>query len=278
MTNAVAVIACLPGSALGSRPELLGQGRRLLRLAPLAVIGGVAGAVLLLVTPAGVFDRIVPFLVALAAVALLIQPRVAAKQGRHSGKSGRFLAHCGLLAVWVYDGYWGAGAGVMTLAVLMLTVETQLTQANAFKNVLLGVADIACSVVFVLYGPVRWTAVVPLALGFLAGSRVALRWHGGYPKTFSASWSHWPGSGSQCTCGSAPVSGSRWRDGEHAGATWSTMTPREKRQGAWLASAAHTSRQLERSTQPSSSRPIVQLAAVASRPPCGRRFAMASPA
>lgn len=172
VTNAVAVIACLPGSALGSRPELLGQGRRLLRLAPLAVIGGVAGAVLLLVTPAGVFDRIVPFLVALAAVALLIQPRVAAKQGRHSGKSGRFLAHCGLLAVWVYDGYWGAGAGVMTLAVLMLTVETQLTQANAFKNVLLGVADIACSVVFVLYGPVRWTAVVPLALGFLAGSRV----------------------------------------------------------------------------------------------------------
>ena len=141
-------------------------------MAPLAVIGGVAGAVLLLVTPAGVFDRIVPFLVALAAVGLLIQPRVAAKQGRHSGKSGRFLAHCGLLAVWVYDGYWGAGAGVMTLAVLMLTVETQLTQANAFKNVLLGVADIACSVVFVLYGPVRWAVVVPLALGFLVGSRV----------------------------------------------------------------------------------------------------------
>ena len=83
------------------------------------------------------------------------------------------MAHCGLLAVWVYDGYWGAGALVMTLAVLMLTVETQLTQANAFKNVLLGVADIACSVVFVLYGPVRWTAVVPLSLSFLAGSRVS---------------------------------------------------------------------------------------------------------
>jgi uncharacterized protein len=149
VTNAVAVIAYLPGSALGSRPELHGQGRRLLGLAPLAVIGGVAGAALLLVTPAGVFGRIVPFLVALAAVALLIQPRVAAEQERHLGKSGRLWAHCGLLAVWVYDGYWGAGAGVMALAVLMLTVETQLTQANAFKNVLLGVADIACSVVFV---------------------------------------------------------------------------------------------------------------------------------
>jgi uncharacterized protein len=172
MTNSIAVIACLPGSAFGSRPELRGQGRRLLRLAPLAVIGGVAGAVLLLVTPSVVFDRIVPFLVTLAAVALLVQPRIATEQEERSGKNGRFLGRCGLLTVWVYDGYWGAGAGVMTLAVLMLTVETQLTHANAVKNVLLGVADIACSVVFVLYGPVRWAAVVPLALGFLAGSRV----------------------------------------------------------------------------------------------------------
>ena len=204
-------------------------------MAPLAVIGGVAGAVLLLVTPAGVFERIAPFLVALAAVALLIQPRVAGKQGRHSGKSGRFLAHCGLLAVWVYDGYWGAGAGVMTLAVLLLTVETQLTHANAFKNVLLGVADIACSVVFVLCGPVRWAAVVPLALGFLAGSRVGPPLARRIPQTFSASWSHWPGSGSQCTW-AQPGSGSRRRDGAHTGAAWSTMTPREKRQAAWLGS------------------------------------------
>lgn len=60
----------------------------------------------------------------------------------------------------------------MVLAVLTLSVETRLTQANALKNVLLGVADVAGSVVFIVYGPVRWAAVVPLALGFLAGSRV----------------------------------------------------------------------------------------------------------
>jgi uncharacterized protein len=114
VTNAIAVMACLPGSALGSRPELHGQGRRLLRLAPLAVIGGVPGAALLLVTPAGVFSRVVPFLVALAAVALLVQPRVTAGLARNPGRSGRLLARCGLFAAWIYDGYWGAGAGVMT--------------------------------------------------------------------------------------------------------------------------------------------------------------------
>ena len=172
VTNAVAVIACLPGSALGSRPELRGQGRRLLRMVPLAVAGGVAGAVLLLVTPAAAFARVVPFLMTLAAVALLIQPWISHGEERHPGRGGRLVACIGLLATWIYDGYWGAGAGVMTLAVLMLTIETQLARANAVKNVLLGAADIACSVVFVLYGPVRWAAVAPLALGFLAGSRV----------------------------------------------------------------------------------------------------------
>ena len=172
VTNAVAVVASLPGSALGSRPELHEQGRRLLRLAPLPLVGGAAGAVLLLSTPAGVFGRIVPFLMAFAALALLVQPRVSAWQDKHPGKSGRFLSPCGLFAVWIYDGYWGAGAGVMSLAVLLLTVEEHLARANALKNVLLGVADVACSIVFVLYGPVRWAAVVPLALGFLVGSRV----------------------------------------------------------------------------------------------------------
>ena len=113
-----------------------------------------------------------PFLVAFPALGLLVQPRISAWLEKHPSKSGRFLSPFALFAVWVYQGYWGVGVGIMTLTVLTLAVETHLARANALKNVLLGVADAACSVVFVLYGPVRWAAVVPLALGFLAGSRV----------------------------------------------------------------------------------------------------------
>jgi uncharacterized membrane protein YfcA len=171
VADTIAFVASLPDSALGSRPELQGQGRRVLRLAPLAVAGGGAGAVLLLITPATVFGRIVPFLVMFAAVALLVQPWVSAWLERRTGSSGGFWPQCGLFAVWVFDGYWGVGAGVMALAVLTLAVETHLARANALKNVLLGVADIACSIVFILYGPVRWAAVVPLSAGVLTGSR-----------------------------------------------------------------------------------------------------------
>jgi uncharacterized protein len=173
VADTVAFVACLPGSTLGSRPELQGQGRRVLHLSPLAVAGSAVGAALLLLTPAGVFGRIVPFLVAFAAIALLVAPRVTRwLEERPGAGGGWFWPQCGLLAVWVFDGYWGVGAGVMALAVLTLAVETHLPRANALKNVLLGVADVACSIVFILYGPVRWAAVAPLALGVLAGSRI----------------------------------------------------------------------------------------------------------
>jgi len=172
VADTVASVACLPGSALGSRPELQRQGQRVLRLAPLALAGSGAGAVLLLLTPGGVFSRIVPFLVAFPALVLLIQPRISAWLEKHPSKSGRFLSPFALFAVWVYQGYWGVGVGIMTLTVITLAVEAHLPRANALKNVLLGMADAACSAVFILYGPVRWAAVLPLAAGFLAGSGV----------------------------------------------------------------------------------------------------------
>jgi uncharacterized protein len=172
VTNAVAFVAVWPGSALGSRPELGGQGPWLRRWAPLAAIGGAAGAALLLLTPAGIFDRVVPFLVALAALALLLQPKISAWLEKHPAKSSRLLLPCGLLAASVYNGYWGAGAGVMILALLLLTVDRHLARSNALKNMLLGVADVVASVGFILFGPVHWSAAVPMAIGFLIGSTV----------------------------------------------------------------------------------------------------------
>lgn len=172
VVDTVAFVASLPGSALGSIHELSGQKQRFLRLAPIAIAGSAAGAVLLLLTPGAVFGRIVPFLVAFASAILLFQPWISARLEKIPGNDSAFWAFGGMFAVWVFDGYWGVGAGIMALAVLTLTVESNLARANALKNVLLGVADVACSVVFILYGPVRWTAVIPLAIGVLAGSRV----------------------------------------------------------------------------------------------------------
>jgi uncharacterized membrane protein YfcA len=172
VTNAVAFVAAWPGSALGSRPELRGQGPSLRRWAPLAVAGSAAGATLLLFTPAKTFDRVVPFLLAFGALALLLQPKVSAWLAGHPASSSRLLLPSGLIAASAYDGYWGAGAGVMTLALLMITTGQHLPRSNALKNMLLGVADVTCSVVFILYWPVDWAAAAPMAAGFLTGSMI----------------------------------------------------------------------------------------------------------
>jgi hypothetical protein len=172
VTNAVALVGSFPGSALGSRPELAGRFAWLRHWAPLIAVGAGAGVALLLLTPNHLFARIVPFLLVLAAVVLLFQPRLSRWRDRRVTDSSRFLLPLGLLAVSVYSGYFGAGSGVMVLALLLLTIERHLPRANALKNMLLGFADLVAAVAFAAFGPVHWTAAAPLGVGLLGGSIV----------------------------------------------------------------------------------------------------------
>ena len=109
-----------------------------------------------------------------------------ARTPRESGRL-RLLTWPLIGLVSIYSGYFGAGSGIMLLAVLLVLVDDRVPEANAIKNMLLGAATLASAVVFVVAGPVDWTAVVPLAAGLFAGSAVgpviarrvsprALRW------------------------------------------------------------------------------------------------------
>jgi uncharacterized membrane protein YfcA len=78
----------------------------------------------------------------------------------------------GLLVIGAYSGYFGAGSGVLTLALLLFTVDSQLARANALKNVIVGVATASSALILVLAGPVDWTVVLPLAAGLFTGSLI----------------------------------------------------------------------------------------------------------
>jgi uncharacterized membrane protein YfcA len=177
VANIVALVACWPGSAAASRPELAGRGAWLRRWAVVAALGGTVGSVLLLVTPAGIFGRVVPFLVAIGSLALLLQPRIAAWQARRPapGRGSMLLLPGGLFVLSVYNGYFGAGSGVLLLALLLLTTEPSLVIANALKNMVVGAATITSAILFALFAHVDWTAVAPLAAGTFAGSLLGPR-------------------------------------------------------------------------------------------------------
>ena len=171
IANLVALVACWPGSAVASQPELRGRAPWLRRWGAVAALGGAAGSVLLLVTPPGVFTRVVPFLVAAGSLALLGQPWLAARPSwRPDAGWGRLLLPSGIAALSCYNGYFGAGSGVLTLALLLLTTEPLLARANALKNMTVGAATVTSAVLFAVLTRVDWGAVAPLALGLFAGS------------------------------------------------------------------------------------------------------------
>jgi hypothetical protein len=171
VTNTVALVFSSGGSALGSRPELSGQGARLVRLGVVAVLGGVIGGLLLLITPPGAFQLIVPWLIAFASIAILVQRRPQEVRWVDPGSEPIGLT-VGVFLVAVYGGYFGAAAGVLMLALLLASTRETLPRSNAIKNVILGLANAMAAVTFIVFSAIHWFLVAPLALGCFAGGRL----------------------------------------------------------------------------------------------------------
>jgi uncharacterized protein len=172
VTNTVALVFSSIGSISGSGPELRGQGRRVRPLAVSALIGGITGSLLLLATPSESFEKIVPFLLAMASTAILLRGQLVAAAEHDHHVHDRRAVVVGMGVIGIYGGYFGAGAGVMILALMLWATPEPLPRANAIKNVALGVANGVAALIFVFFGDVRWRAVVPLGAGVLVGARI----------------------------------------------------------------------------------------------------------
>lgn len=182
VSNSLAVCPGYLSSVVGSRPDLVGQGQRLRGVIPTAVVGALAGCALLLSTPARAFELIVPFLVLSAAAALAFQERLRRLVGQPHAMPRlrqRLTLQAMVLIGSVYGGYFGAALGVMLVAALALVLDQALNRINALKNVLSAVVGVVTVLVFALFGPVNWAAVLVLApatvLGGYVGARLARR-------------------------------------------------------------------------------------------------------
>jgi uncharacterized membrane protein YfcA len=180
--NVSNTIGLVPGSlsgAIGYRRELVGQRGRLLRLGTASAIGGVAGAVLLLVLPAAAFDAVVPVLIGLGCVLVLLQPRISAVVAARAQARGREMHPHGAAWVWVlvlvtgvYGGYFGAAQGVLLMAVLGVGLQESMQRNNATKNVLALLVNAIAALVFVAVADVDWAAAGLIALGAVVGGQL----------------------------------------------------------------------------------------------------------
>jgi uncharacterized membrane protein YfcA len=175
ITSSVGLLAGYAGGSVAYREELAGQGHRVKVLGLSSIVGGVAGALLLLVTPGDAFRGLVPFLLLAACALLLAQPRVAswvrARRGDQPHGGDRVsLGLAALVAVLtVYGSYFGGGLGVVLLAALGIALDDGLQRINALKGLLSLIVNAAGVVVFLVSGHVAWGYALVLAVTSYAG-------------------------------------------------------------------------------------------------------------
>ncbi|GER22055.1 UPF0721 transmembrane protein [Zafaria cholistanensis] len=188
ISNAMGLVAGGFSGAWGYRREIATMKRTLLRLLPLSLLGGLAGAWLLLHLPESVFAVVAPVLIALAVLLVIFQPRLSAwvKRRQEAGHvspetvDSRPISPVLYVLVFltgVYGGYFTAAQGVILMAVFGVFLHGTLQQSNAIKVILTLAVNLVAAVSYLLFAFERidWAVVVLIAAGSLVGGFVGAK-------------------------------------------------------------------------------------------------------
>lgn len=182
MANATSALAVSPGylgSTLGFRDELRSVPmQRLKREMIISSSGGMAGALLLLVTPAKVFSGLVPWLLLFATLLFAVGPRLAQRAGAasHGGHTLDKWREPGLLLAAIYGGYFNGGLGILLMALYAATGESRIHTANALKNLNSLVLSWLSVAAFVVAGAIAWKEGLLMMVAATAGGFMGARW------------------------------------------------------------------------------------------------------
>jgi uncharacterized protein len=180
-TNMVAILPTVLYSAYHDRDRLPRFDRILGSLLVIAVVGGLAGAILLLLTPTRAFEVLVPVLLGIATalfalgrpISAWMQRRAMRLHGREPRMSVGDTAL--LLPISLYIGYFGAGAGVMLLALFSLWSPRNYRAANVMKNLIASVNMLPAALFLGAQGLVDWPATGLITVGGFAGGMIGRR-------------------------------------------------------------------------------------------------------
>jgi uncharacterized protein len=180
--NVSNTLGLVPGSlsgAIGYRRELSGQRDRVLRLGAGSVLGGVTGALLLLVLPEDAFSAIVPVLIAIGCLLVVVQPAISRRVAARAESRGMTRPEHGALWVWVlvfltgvYGGYFGAAQGVLLMAILGVGLTETMQRNNATKNVLAMLVNLVAAIVFIVVAHIDYEVAAIIAVGSVIGGQI----------------------------------------------------------------------------------------------------------
>jgi uncharacterized membrane protein YfcA len=172
-TNNTAMWLGVIASARGYREEIRTYRKVVGPAIAISVIGSAAGAVLLLHTPAKIFERMIPWLLLFATVVFAISPLVTRSRKPKDVHSPWQLA--AQLCVALYGGYFGAGMGIMMLAILTFSALPDMNAMNGVKNLLSITINGVAVVPFVIAGVIDWRIALLMAVFSMAGGYFGAR-------------------------------------------------------------------------------------------------------
>jgi len=181
-TNNAAMWVGTIGSARGYREEVASHRGLLLPVICVSIAGSLIGACLLLVTPQALFERLIPWLLLFATVVFALSPRITRTPATPRHAPWQIVAQ---FAVAVYGGYFGAGMGIMMLAVLAFSGLPSFNAQNAIKNALAVSINGVALIPFVIARIVDWRFALPMAVIALAGGYLGARFFRRLPQPFA---------------------------------------------------------------------------------------------
>jgi hypothetical protein len=180
VANATSTVALLPGSAasfFGYRREVSAHRIWFRTLVLPSLLGGGAGGALLLLTPERVFARLAPLLVLFATVLFALQGVIARRRADARAiddpalvPAGRWpLAATAQFLVGLYGGYFGAGIGILMLAIMGFLGLRDIHAMNGLKAFFGFAINAVAAAVFIARGAVDWPVVPVMIAGSIAG-------------------------------------------------------------------------------------------------------------
>jgi uncharacterized membrane protein YfcA len=180
ITNTIALCPGYFGGVMAQRNDLLSQKKRLWKILPVGIAGGIAGGLLLLNTSEDSFRILIPYLILLSAVLLAFQPflkkmvEARLQKSMHHNAKGVLVLFVIFLAA-IYGGYFGAGLGVILLAVLGLLVDDSLIRLNALKQAISLSVNVSAAIYFSFSDLVNWPVVAVMIFGSVLGGNIGGR-------------------------------------------------------------------------------------------------------
>jgi uncharacterized protein len=180
VTNTIALVPGTIGGMWSQRKDFRSQYKRLIRLLPVSIVGGIVGGLLLLNTGENAFRSLIPYLILAATLILGFQVQiknwVVSRIGHaHTEHHNPVIMFSLVFVAAIYGGYFGAGMGVILMAVLGLVTDDSLTRLNFLKQALGFAINLSAAIYFAFSGKVDWMIAFIMIFGSLTGGLIGGR-------------------------------------------------------------------------------------------------------